>query len=106
VRDQILETFKKACAELVPESKLDATRSRLRYDFALRLDSSSAIAEALAPYIGLRRTPLTVNKLFALYQQIIPEDLRSAAGKYFKDDSLAMVTLIYRPATDQQETGK
>ena len=77
VRDQILATFKRFTKEPVDQAKLDATRSRIRYSFALRMNSSSAIANALAPYIGLRRTPETINKLFALYQQITPQDIQS-----------------------------
>ncbi|HKR02774.1 MAG TPA: pitrilysin family protein, partial [Pyrinomonadaceae bacterium] len=93
VRDQILETFKRYTTELVPQDKLDATRSRMRYSVALGMDSSEAIASILAPYISLRRTPETMNKLFALYTQITPEDIRAAAAKYFVDNSRTIVTL-------------
>src|SRR2546422_9831699 len=93
VREQILATFKRFTDETVDLAKLDATRSRLRYSFALRMNSSSAIANALAQYIGLRRTPDTINKLFALYQQITPEDLRAAARQYFVPNNRTVVTL-------------
>ncbi len=93
VREQILATFKRFTDETVDQAKLDATRSRLRYSFALRMNSSSAIASALAQYIGLRRTPETINKLFALYQQITPEDLRTAARQYFTLNNRTIVTL-------------
>jgi zinc protease len=79
VRDQILATFKRYTKELVPLPKLDETRSRLRYSTALSMDSSESIASALAPFIALRRTPETIDKLFALYQRITPEDIRTAA---------------------------
>ncbi|MDT4898593.1 MAG: zinc protease [Acidobacteriota bacterium] len=93
VRDQILATFKRYTTELVPQDKLDATRSRTRYGLALRMDSSEAIAGILAPYISLRRTPETINQLFALYGQVTPEDIRAAAAKYFVDRSRTIVTL-------------
>jgi zinc protease len=93
VRDQILSAFKQFTEEPVDQAKLDATRSRVRYSFALRMNSSAAIASAVAPYIGLRRTPETINKLFALYQQITPEDIRSAARQYFGPDNRTIVTL-------------
>ena len=73
--------------------KLDSTRSRLRYGFALGMDSSEAIAGSLAGYIGLRRTPLTIDKLFALYDTITPEDMRAMATKYFVDSRRTIVTL-------------
>src|SRR5262249_30769839 len=46
VRDQILSAFKRFTEEPVDQAKLDSTRSRLRYNFALRLNSSAAIANA------------------------------------------------------------
>jgi zinc protease len=93
VRDQILATFKRYTTELVPQAKLDATRSRARYGLALGMNSSEAIASIIAPYISLRRTPETMNKLFALYTQLTPEDLRAAAAKYFVEHNRTIVTL-------------
>jgi zinc protease len=93
VRDQILATFKRYTTELVPQAKLDATRSRARYGLALGMNSSEAIASIIAPYISLRRTPETMNKLFTLYTQLTPEDLRAAAAKYFVERNRTIVTL-------------
>src|SRR6266478_1739363 len=93
VRQQILETYRRFAKETVPKDKLDSTRSRLRYGFALGMNSSDAIAGAMAGYIGLRRTPLTIDKLFAPYDTITPEDMRQMAAKYFVDSHRTIVTL-------------
>jgi zinc protease len=93
VRQQILETYQRFAKEPVPKDKLDSTRSRLRYGFALGMNSSDAIAGAMAGYIGLRRTPLTIDKLFALYDTITPEEMRQMAAKYFVDSHRTIVTL-------------
>src|SRR5262245_57988140 len=93
VRDQILSTYQRFVDEPIDQAKLDDTRSRIRYSFALRMNSSSAIASSLAAYIGLRRTPETINKLFALYQQITPQDIRAAAKQYFTPNNRTIVTL-------------
>ena len=98
VREQILATFSRFTGEAVDQAKLDATRSRIRYTFALRMNSSSSVANALAPYIGLRRTPETINKLFALYQQITPQDIKTIAGKYFTPNNRTIVTLTSKGA--------
>jgi zinc protease len=100
VREQILLTFARFSKEPVDQAKLDATRSRIRYSLALRMNSSSAIANALAPYIGLRRTPETVNKLFALYQRITPQDVKMIAGQYFVPNNQTIVTLTTKGATN------
>ncbi len=93
MRDQILATFKRYTTESVAQKKLDATRSRLRYGFALAMDSSEGIAGALAEFVGLRRTPETLNKLFALYDQVTPADISAAASHYFIDTNRSIVTL-------------
>ncbi len=97
VREQILATFARFSDETMAQSKLEDTRSRRRYGLALQLNSSSAIASALAPYIALRRTPETLNKLFDLYQKITPQDLRAAAEKYFTEANRTTATLEYKP---------
>jgi zinc protease len=93
VREEILRTFERFTKERVEQAKLDATRSRIRYSFALRMNSSPAVASALAAYIGLRRTPETINKLFGLYQQITTEDIQRVAGQYFTPNNRTVVTL-------------
>jgi zinc protease len=93
VRDEILASFKRYTTEPVSQAKLDATRSRLRYSFALDLNSSEAIASALAPYIALRRTPETIDKLYALYDTITPSDIREISARYFTDHNRTIITL-------------
>jgi zinc protease len=93
VRDQILATFKRFMTESVPQNQLDATRSRLRYATALSMNSSQSIARAISPYVALRRTPETINKLFDLYDKITPQDIRDAASRYFIERNRTIVTL-------------
>src|SRR5712692_836900 len=93
VRQQILDTYRHYAKDLVPQAKLDSTRLRLRYQFALAMDSSEAIAGSLAGYIGLRRTPATIDKLFTLYDAITPQDIRDNAARYFVDSHRTIVTL-------------
>jgi zinc protease len=106
VRDQILATFERYKKELIAQDKLNATRSRMRYSVALSLNSSEAIASGLAPYISLRRTPETVNKLFALYDTITPEDIRAAAQRYFVDNRRTIVTLSTKSDTTASKGGE
>jgi zinc protease len=93
VRDLILKTAESHQTELIDRARLDATRSRMRYGFAMAMNSNSAIASALAPYIALRRTPETLNELFETYQKVTPEDIRDAARKYFREERRTVVTL-------------
>ena len=93
VRSQILGAFRRAATESVSPTQLASTRSRLRYSAALTMNSSEAIADAIAPYIALRRTPDTINKLFQIYDSLTPEDIKSAAGRYFVENNRTIVTL-------------
>lgn len=104
VRDQILATYARFTRETVPQDKLDQTRARARYGFAIGLDSSDAIANALAPYIALRRTPETINNLFNLYDSLTPEDIRAAAAKYFQERNRTIVTLATKANTRNAAT--
>lgn len=93
VRDQIQATFKRYSSELIPQAKLDATRSRRRYSFAMAMDSSDAIAGTLAPFISLRRTPDTIDKMAAVMDTITPQDIRDFAARYFREESRTVITL-------------
>jgi zinc protease len=93
VRDQILKTFERYKTELIDQARLDATRSRQRYGFAMGMNSNDNIAAALAPYIALERTPETLNRLFETYQTVTPADIRDAVKKYFREESRTVVTL-------------
>lgn len=93
VRDEIVKTFERFTKELVPQKQLDETRSRMRYGFAMAMNSNNSIAGALARYVALKRSPDTIDRLFALYDSITPEDIRFYAQKYFKDSNQTVITL-------------
>jgi zinc protease len=96
VKNEITKTFNSFKTASVQKDKLDAVKSNLRYSFALSLNDSEAIAANLAPYVGLRRTPETINKLYELYTVITPEDIQSMARKYFVDTHRTIVTLSHK----------
>ena len=93
VRDEIVKTFKRFASEKISQKQLDETRSRNRYGFSLAMNSNDAIAGTLAQFVALRRDPQTIDKIFALYDSITPEDIRFYAEKYFKDSNQTIVTL-------------
>jgi zinc protease len=109
VRDQILATVKKFTTEPIPPQKLEQTRSRLRYGFAMSMNSSDAIADLLTAFVGLRRTPETINKYAELMDTVTPEDVRQTAAKYFRDTSRTVVTLATKTgdsARNQNQEGQ
>lgn len=93
VRTQILDTIQRFQNDAVPAGKLNAVKSRERYGFTMQLDNSQSVAAAVARYVALRRTPDTIDKLYALYSRLTPEDIRAAARKYLTENNRTIVTL-------------
>jgi zinc protease len=93
VKSEIIKTFESFKGTKVAAEKLEAVKSNLKYSFTLSLDNSQAIAAALAPFIALRRTPETINKIYDIYSSITPDDLQQMANRYFVPRYRTIVTL-------------
>ena len=93
---EIIKAFDSYKASPVAADKLSAVKSNLKYGFALSLDNSEAIAANLAPYIALKRTPETLNKLYDLYASITPQDIQQMAKKYFVETRRTTVVLAHK----------
>jgi zinc protease len=93
VRDQILETIKSFREQPVGKERLENVKKHLRYAFSQRLDNSETVAAIVARYVALRRTPETIDKIYEIYAQLTPADVRSAAGKYLVENGRTVVTL-------------
>ena len=77
-----------------PESHIEeALKEHLRYEFALGLDNSEAIAETVARYVALRRTPETANRYYETYSKLTAKDIQRVAQKYLVDRNRTTVTL-------------
>jgi len=93
IRAELLETVKRFQDELVSADKLEAVKKRERYGFTLRLDNSESVAQTVASYVSLRRTPDSIDKLYVQYGQLTPADLREMARKYLIESGRTIVTL-------------
>ena len=98
VESQILAEIEKLRSTPIPAEELAEVKSHLRYQFALSMNSTGAIAGTLAHYLGLRRTPETINKRYRLYDAVTPEDIQTVSQKYFKPEGRTIVRL--GPAMD------
>ena len=93
VRDQILATVKQFQEKAPDVARLERIRKRTRYQLALSMDNSDTIAQILAQYVALKRTPETLNLLFDQFQKLTPEDVQEAAAKYLTEKTRTIVTL-------------
>jgi len=93
VQKQILTTIEELRVKPIAAEKLEEVKSNLRYGFSLGMNSSARIAEILAPFVALRRTPETINNRYALYPSITPADVQAAARKYLVPAARTIATL-------------
>ena len=93
VERQIITTAQDFAAKPVDAQKLEALKEHLRYEFALGLDNSEAIAQTVAEYVALRRTPETANRYYEMYAKLTPQDIQRVAQKYLVEHNRTTVTL-------------
>ena len=93
VREAVLSTMAGFKDTPVSPERLDQVKKHLRYQFALSMDNSEAIASTLAHYVALNPTPETLNRLYDMYSKVTAEDIREVARKYFVENGRSLVTL-------------
>jgi zinc protease len=93
VRDAIVAEIERLKTEPVDGEVLAATKSHMRYAFAMGLDNPGGIARTLGHYLQLTGDPETVNRVYALYDAVTPEDVRTVANAYFAESSRSVVIL-------------
>ncbi len=98
VKDEIMKVLEEAKTKLQNEATLEQTKSRMKYGFMMSTDTPSSIAEVLGYSIWLSGDPESINRLYALYDSITPNDLQEVAKKYFVTTGLTIATIS--PAAD------
>ena len=93
VRDAIIDEIERLKTESVEEAMLAATKSHMRYGFAMGLDNPGGIAQTLGHYLQLTEDPATVNRVYELYDAVSPDDVRMVANAYFADINRTVVIL-------------
>jgi zinc protease len=98
VRDAIYDALENAKANLVSADRLASIKSFMKYQFAMGLDNPDNIARSVSNYIQLTGDPEAVNRVYALYDKVTPEDIMMVAKKYFTPNNRTVVLL-----TQQEE---
>jgi zinc protease len=69
--------------EALPDPKrLGDLKSRLKYNFLMNLDTPDRVASALSRIVAITGGAEAIDRLYATYDQITPEDVRDAANHY------------------------
>jgi zinc protease len=93
VKEQIEIAISKVQKDGVDEEELKRTQSHLKYRYAMRMDTPTNIAESLSHYIWLTGEPESVNRLYALYDEVTVEDIQRVASQYLRPERLTIATI-------------
>jgi zinc protease len=93
VKDEITKTLEAAKVNRPDAQVLADTKSHLKYSFAMSIDNPTTIAESLSHYTWLTGDPESLNRLYALYDQVTVEDMIRVANKYFVTTALTVATI-------------
>ncbi|QHL88946.1 insulinase family protein [Nibribacter ruber] len=93
VKDEIVKAVNEMKTKPVDAQKLADTKSNNRYSFAMSMDSPDAIANSLSRFIWLTGDAESLNRTYALYDQVTPQDLMNVAKKYFVESGLTIATI-------------
>ena len=77
--DRVIRQFQETAPS---QERLDDVKSRMKYQFLMNLQSPSAVAGALARFIAVTGDVGSVDRLYATYAQLTPEDVRTAARTF------------------------
>ncbi len=93
VMAEVEKAIAKVQREGVDADALARTKSNLKYGMAMSLDTPDAIAGSLSHYIQLTGDPESINRLYALYDQVSLEDVKAVANRYFQPERLTIATI-------------
>jgi len=83
VREAIYASIEQAKTVPFSAERLASIKSHVKYDFAMGLDNPDRVANAIGHYISLTGDPESVNRLYAMYDKVTPEDIMNVVKKYF-----------------------
>ncbi|WP_187263042.1 M16 family metallopeptidase [Pontibacter beigongshangensis] len=93
VKDELTKALNAAKTKPMDSRKIEETKSRIKYGFAMSMDSPDAIANALARFTWLTGDPESLNNTYSLYDSITAKDLMAVAKKYFTNQTLTVGTI-------------
>ena len=80
----------------VDAKKLSDLKSRMKYGFLMRLDTPERVAGGLARFVALTGGIEAVDQLYAMFDQVTPQDIMDAAKRFFVRDTRTVISLSGR----------
>ena len=82
-----------AAAKPADAKRLDATKSNIRYSFAMSLSTAESVAGHLTRFIGLTGDPSSINDMYRRYDEVTEDDVMRVAKTYLTRARSTEVTL-------------
>jgi zinc protease len=95
VRTAIERTLAEAGASTVPDERLAAVRSRIRYGFLSGLLTPDHVAATVCHFLQLTGETASIDRSFATLDLVGPDDVRTAASRVFRPANRTVVTLAH-----------
>jgi zinc protease len=93
VKKRILSAIDMVKTKGVSEDVLKETKQRIRYSFAMSMDSPDAIANAVSLYVWVTGDPNALNKSYELFDKVTVADIQRVANKYLIPSGLTIATI-------------
>jgi zinc protease len=93
VRDEVYRTLEAFKTTPVDAARLDDLKKRNKYGFLMGLDTPDNVANGLARFVAITGDIDVVDRLYKTADSITPQDIMSAAKKYFVPERRTVVVL-------------
>jgi len=89
--------IERAKTKPVAEEVLNETKERMKYSFAMSMDSPDAIANSVSLYVWITGDPTALNKTYEMFLNVTAEDIQRVAQKYLVKENLTIATISPSP---------
>lgn len=93
VRDEVYKTLEQYKSTPVDAKRLNDLKKRQKYSFLMGLDTPDHLAGGVARFVAITGGLEVIDRLYAKFESITPQDVMAAAQKYFTPDRRSVVVL-------------
>lgn len=93
VKNLIFSAIDELKSNPVSPKKLNDIISNMKYSFIHAMDNPDDVASMIAYYVSLTNDPNSLNRFYSTISNVTPENVQSAAKKYFGSDGRNVVLL-------------
>ena len=93
LKKELLTAIEQIKTTPVDPELLKATKDRIKYSFAMSMDSPDAIANSVAMYTWVTGDPASINKSYEMFDAVTADDIKRVAQKYLVPSTMTIATI-------------